>query len=156
MPHNDTITYLALDGNSFTGEGIHIIVGLMHLCTSLTLLSSRGCKITSDDLKQLLDKLSQLKRSSPSSCSKLESWWLNDNEIDDSGAEALFSHLQHVPSLFPRFGAFDNLDNDYLSNNPVSGETEKMLMEIRSRCICRSNIPVRLDVNYVVLFILII
>ena len=149
MPHNNTITYLSLDGNSFTGEGIHILVGLMHLCTSLTLLSSRACKITSDDLKRLLDKLSQLKLSSPSSCSKLEAWWLNDNEIDDSGPEALLSHLQHKPSLFPRFGALENVDDDIdFTNNPVSGEMEKIVKkEIR-----RHITPVRFNVNYVVLF----
>ena len=35
MPQNNTITFLVLDGNSFTGEGIHILAGFMHLCPCL-------------------------------------------------------------------------------------------------------------------------
>ena len=31
MPQNNTITYLYLDGNSFTGEGIHILAGFLFI-----------------------------------------------------------------------------------------------------------------------------
>ena len=125
MPQNNTITMLDLDSNGFTGEGIHILAGFMHLCTCLNNLYSRNCGITSDDLKQLLDGLSQLKSSSPSLCSELESWNLNNNEIDDSGVSVLISHL---PSLFPRLGC-GPLGDMVLSNNPVSSEMEKILEE---------------------------
>ena len=125
LPQNNTITWLVLNGNSFTGEGIHILAGFMHLCTCLKHLLSRNCGITSDDLKQLFDKLSQLKSSSPSLCSKLETWYLDNNEIDDSGVSELMDLL---PSLFPRLGC-GSLDGIRLRNNPVSSEMEKMLEE---------------------------
>ena len=118
MPKNNTITELVLDGNSFTGEGIHILAGFMHLCPCLRKLSSSNCGITSDDLKQLFDKLSQLIPSSPSLwlrslCSELESWNLCNNEIDDSGVSALIDHL----TLLPRLHCIG--DDLNLSNNPV-------------------------------------
>ena len=128
MPQNNTITGLVLDGNSFTGEGIHILAAFLYISPCLQYLFSRNCRITSDDLKQLLDKLSQLKSSSPSLCSKLESWYLDNNVVDDSGVPVLISHL---PSLFPRLGCgdIDLLNGIYLINNPVSSEMEKMLKE---------------------------
>ena len=124
MPHNNTITWLELDGNGFTGEGIHILAGFMCLCPCLEYLSSCNCGITSDDLKQLLDKLSQLKSSSPSICSKLQSWNLDTNEIDDSDVLVLMD--QHPTSLFPSLGCGvgDGID---LSNNPVSKMLEEEL-----------------------------
>ena len=125
MPQSSTITSLYLDGNSFTGEGIHILAGFMHLCPCLRILSTGDCGITSDDLVLLFDKLTQLKSSSPSLCSKLESWSLRNNQIDDSGVSALMDHL---PSLFPCFGC-DQYSNIYLDNNPVSSEMVKRLEE---------------------------
>ena len=125
MPQNNTITMLILNGNSFTGEGIHILAGFLYICPCLKHLYSCNCGITSDDLKQLLDKLSQLKSSSPSLCSKLELWYLDNNEIDDSGVSVIMDYL---PSLLPRLGC-GSLDGIYLSNNPVSSEMEKMLKE---------------------------
>ena len=128
MPQNNTITWLDLDGNSFTGEGSQILAGFLYICPCLECLFSRNCGITSDDLKQLFDKLSQLKSSSPSLCSKLDSWLLDNNEINDSGVSLLMDHL-HVPSLFPRLGCDSYSDGIDLSNNPVSSEMEKMLEE---------------------------
>ena len=134
MPQNNTITSLELDCNSFTGEGIHILAGFMHLCPCLQCLYSRNCGITSDDLKQLLDKLSQLKSSSPSLCSKLEEWYLDNNEIDDSGVLAL---KDQITPLLPRLYHLGLLDDviDH-SNNPVSSEMEETLNEElrRRRC----------------------
>ena len=126
MPQNNTITWLHLDGNSFTGEGVHILAGFLYICPCLKSLYSRNCGLTSDDLKQLLDKLSQLKSSTPSLCSKLDEWDLDDNKIDDSGVSVLISHL---PSLFPRLGCGSYSDGIDLSNNPISSEMEKMLEE---------------------------
>ena len=125
MPQNNTIAVLLLDGNSFTGEGIHILAGFMHLCTCLMYLNSGDCGITSDDLLLLLDKLAQLKSSCPSLCSKLESWDLASNRIDDSGVYGLINHL---PSLFPRLGCGRHGDIS-LRGNPVSCEVETKLEE---------------------------
>ena len=131
MPQNSNITFLQLDGNSFTGESIRILAGFMHLCPCLGSLYTSDCGITSDDLIWLLDKLTQLKSSSPSLCSKLELWGLYDNQIDDSGVSALMDHLT---SLFPRLRC-DPVNDIDLYNNPVSSEMVKRLKEeMRRRC----------------------
>ena len=122
MPQNNTITELVLEGNSFTGEGIHILAGFIHLCPCLDYLSSGECGITSDDLSLLLDELTQLKSSSPSLCSELEGWNLDDNKIDDSGVCALINHL---PSLFPCL-VYSRIT---LNNNAVSSEARSKLKE---------------------------
>ena len=126
MPQNNNITFLNLDGNSFTGEGIVVLAGFMHICPCLEYLHSCNCGITSDGLKQLFDELSLLKSSSSSLGSKLETWNLNNNEIDDSGVLALMDQLT---LLLPRLdcGYGDGID---LSNNPVS---KKLKEELRRR-----------------------
>ena len=125
MPQNNTITWLILDGNSFTGEGIHVLAGFMHLCPCLRFLSSSHSRITSDDLRQILDRFTQIK---VSVCNKLENWNLRSNTIDDSGVSALMDHL---PSLFPRCGAGGGI---YLRDNPVSSEMMRRLKEEMARC----------------------
>ena len=127
MPQSSTITRLYLDDNSFTGEGVHILVGFMHLCPYLKQLSLHHCGITSDDLRQLLDQLTKLKSSSPYHCSKLESWDLSHNGIDDSGVSVLIDHL---PLLFPRL---THLDCCAVDNNPVSSEMIRRLKEEMKR-----------------------
>ena len=54
MPQSTTIGWVDLSGNSFTGEGIYILAGFMHLCPCLGSLSTNECSITSDDLISLL------------------------------------------------------------------------------------------------------
>ena len=126
MPQNSTIASLNLDGNSFTGEGIHILAGFMHLCPLLKRLFTRDCGITSDDLIRLLDKLTQL-----SHTSKLRDWYLSNNQIDDRGVSALMDHL---PSLFPHLGCKD-YDYISLSNNPISAGMKKRFQEeLIERC----------------------
>ena len=132
IPRNNTILSLDLNGISFTEEGIHILAGFMHLCVRLEFLKSSDCEITSDDLKLLLDKLSQLKSSS----SKLETWNLNNNRIDDRGVSALIDHL---PSLFPRLGC-GSAGRVYLNHNPVSSQAQRRLdeeLESRRKVSCR-------------------
>jgi hypothetical protein len=119
IPQSETIIYIELDGNSFTGEGIHVLAGFLHLCPYQAALYTRDCGITSDDLIWLLGKLTQFKSSYPSPCSKLVGWFLEQNQIDDRGASALMDHL---PTLFPRLGV-------HLHNNPVSSEMMKRLDE---------------------------
>ena len=125
MPQNNTITWLVLDVNSFTGEGIHILAGFVHLCPCLENLYSRDCGITSNDFLLLLDNLTKLKSSSPSLCSKQESWYLDSNRIDDSGVYGLINHLT---SLFPRLGC-GLIGGISLRGNPVSREVETKLKE---------------------------
>ena len=118
MPQNDNIRELQLNGNSFTGEGIHILAGFMHLCPYLKCLCTYDCGITSDDLMWLLDILTLFKSSSTGLCSKLKSWHLGNNQIDDRGVSALMDHLL---SLFPCLGKY------ILDNNLVSSEIKKRL-----------------------------
>ena len=118
MPQSNTIASLILDSNNFTGVGIHILAGFLHLCPCLIILCTRNCGITSDDLIRLLDKLTNFKTSSPS---VLRSWSLCYNQIDDNGVSALMDHLQ---SLF-HLGIY----NIHLDKNPASNEMMKRLKE---------------------------
>ena len=135
MPQNNTIKWLYLDGNSFTGEGIYVLAGFMYLCPCLDKLSSSHCRITSDDLEQILDKLAQIKVSSPSVCYKLMCWNLSNNEIDDSGVSVL---LDHLPLLFPNLD-YTPIIGVFLYDNPVSSEMMRRMneeMERRSKVRC--------------------
>ena len=126
MPQNNTITMLYLDGNSFTGNSINILVAFMCLCPRLIFLDTNNCEISSDDLVELFHSLSSLKSSSPSLCNRLHIWYLEDNVISDSGVSALINHL---PSLFPALGC-GRFDEVCLYNNPaVSSDMKKKLEE---------------------------
>ena len=92
-------------------------------CNFSKLLTVHG--ITSDDLIWLLDRLNQLKSSSPNLFSELESWDLENNLLDDRGVSALIDHL---PSLFPRL-ACESIHGISLHDNPVSSEMRKRLEE---------------------------
>ena len=81
--------------NNFSGEGIHILAAFMYACPCMELLGCRSCGITSNDLKQLLILLSELKLKFP--C--LNVWGLSDNDIDDDGVSALIQHLSMFPKL---------------------------------------------------------
>ena len=131
MPQNNTITLLKLDGSSFTGNSINILVAFMYLCPGLNDLFTSNCEITSDDLIQLLHTLSSRKSSSPSLCSELNIWLLHGNAISDSGVSAL---IEHLPSLFPKLGC-GGVSSVDLSNNPaISIDMKKMLeMKLRRR-----------------------
>ena len=122
MPQSSTISVLDLGNNSFGGEGIHILLGFIHLCPSMIFLATYNCGITSHDLIWLLGRLTQLKSSSPNLCTKLTSWYLLNNLIDDSGAAALIDHLPSLFSCLGRRNIFVILDN-----NPVSVEMKKRL-----------------------------
>ena len=86
---------LWIDENNFNGEGIHILAAFMYVCPSLKHLSCSNCGITSDDLKQLLVQLSELKLR----LSFLMFWYLSDNDIDDDGVSAFIEHLSVFPNL---------------------------------------------------------
>ena len=116
MPQNNTITELILSHNTFTGNGIHVLAGFMCLCSSLRVLSTCNCGITSDDLRQLFEILKSSFSGKP--LSKLRYWHLEDNKID---VDAI-STLEHLLSLFPRLHRFGLTDNVI-----VSKEMEKKL-----------------------------
>ena len=130
MPQNNTISMLDLDGNSFTGNNINILVAFMYLCPGLEWLVTSNCEITSDDLIELFRTLSSLQSSSPSLCSMLNTWSLDSNAISDSGVSALINHL---PSLFPE--VWSGNFTMHLDNNPaVSSEMKEALEgELRRR-----------------------
>ena len=124
MPKNNTTTHLDLSGNSFTGEGIHILIGIMHQCVSLEGLFCNNCGITSDDLILLLDKLCRLKTPSSNFCNRLSMWDLSNNIIDDRGALAL---INYVSSLFEYDGIRFDTFGPVIDGNPVSIETSERL-----------------------------
>ena len=86
---------LLIDRNNFTGEGIHILTSFMYACPFLAELDCRNCGITSDDLKQLLVQLSELKLR----LSFLDLWDLINNDINDDGVSALIQYLSMFPKL---------------------------------------------------------
>ena len=120
MPQNNTITELILNGNTFTGNGIHILAGFMCLCLNLDNLFTSNCGITSDDLIQLFEILKSSFPSKP--FSKLEVWCLDDNKIDENGICALYEHL---PSLFHDL----HVPIIKLNNVNISREMEERLEE---------------------------
>ena len=118
----DSVKYLHLVNNNFSGEGIHVLAGFVYLCPQLRCLYCSDCEITSNDLKQLLSLLSQLNLD-------LESWDLGDNNLDDDGVSALIEHLPMFPSL-----TCINVHN----NNQISAEMCRNLKEI---CKKRKKVP---------------
>ena len=133
IPQSSTIIDLKLDGNCFSGEGIHILSGFFHLCPNLESLSSKECQISSDDLQQLFRQLQVTKLSSfLTPCSKLQYWCLDNNNIDDRGILSLMNHLS---SLFPRLG--DGVGGVFFdqsfTSNPISYDVIKRFVEINER-----------------------
>ena len=122
---NNNLRVLAVDGNSFHGEGIRILVTFMYLCRHLEGLVCCHCNLTSDDLKCLFDHLSELKSSCPRFRGRLQAWGLRNNRIDDYGVTAL---MENLPSLFPYLGhKYDNGVD--LSINPISVKMMKKLKD---------------------------
>ena len=122
MPQKYSIRCLCLNGNNFSGDGIHILIGIMYLCVHLVDLNCSDCGITSDDLILLLEKITKLKSSSPDLCSQLDSWDLSNNKIDDSGVTALINHL---PALFGNPSSLGYIPS--LNGNSVSNAVEMRL-----------------------------
>ena len=131
MHQNNSLMWLHLDGNKFTGDGIHILAGFMHLCPCLFQLNTKHCGISSSDLNQLLDKLLKLKSSGATKlCGNLGHWCLYGNKIDDKGVSAL---IEYRPStLFPRLEGANKDTSEFssdlnLGGNPVSNEMISIL-----------------------------
>ena len=110
----DGVEILRLRYSKFSGEGIHVLAGFMHLCPQLRSLDCIDCNITSNDLKQLLSLLSQ-------SNLNLKWWDLGGNNLDDDGVSALIEH-------FPMFPSLTNID--IRRNSQISPEMCRNLKEI--------------------------
>ena len=110
----DGVEILGLRHSKFSGEGIHVLAGFMHLCPHLRSLDCSYCDITSSDLKQLLSLLSQ-------SNLNLEWWNLGNNDLDDDGVSALIEH-------FPMFPFLTSID--IWRNSQISSEKCRSLKEI--------------------------
>ena len=89
------IEELEIDNINFSGEGIHVLASFMYACPCVERLNCSSCGITSDDLKQLLDQISELRLK----FSLLYTWILIYNDIDDDGVSALIQHLSMFPKL---------------------------------------------------------
>ena len=101
---------LRLDYNNFSGAGIHVLRGIMHVCRNASSIVATHCGINSDDLLHLLDGIAESK--SFGDC-RLRYWDLTNNAISDSGVAAL---IRHLPSLFPELAsAFLKLDGNDIS-----------------------------------------
>ena len=127
--HNHSLSALYLDKNNFSGNRIHVLAGFMYLCPTLSKLSTGDCSITSEDLIHLFDELQCFKTSSGNVHSRLTTWILHGNKIDDQGIIALMQC-----QLFPwidsaNSGGRHRSDGLALSANPVSSEMVKMLDE---------------------------
>ena len=119
-----SLTHLYLDNNNFKGSCIDVLFGFMRLCPKLTVLSSSRCEISSEDFKQLLLKLNEIKQALPQCLFPLLlSWNLSGNNIDDSGVSAI---LEHLPSLTTCSALGCNIN---LENNPTSSEMVRKLNE---------------------------
>ena len=126
LVQNDTLMYLDLRNNTFTGEGIEVLAAFMYLCPCVEDLRTINCGITSDDLRQLLSRLSELKTTNyQNPCRKLETWHLSRNEIDDSGVLAV---VECLSSLFPclGYGIGSVGDGIFLDNNHIKHDCEGM------------------------------
>ena len=92
---SNTVQSLSLDNNYFNGEGIHILAGFMYICPLLKSFDCCGCNITDSDLKQLFARLSELNVE----LKDLDTWSLNDNNINDSRVSAEIKSLPCFPKL---------------------------------------------------------
>ena len=148
MSRNAMKLTLNLNGNSFTGEGVNILAGLIYLCPHMKKLYCCNCGMTSDDIKQLLDKCSQVKSSTRVLFRKLSFLDLHNNEIDDNGVSLLIDHL---PSLFtkPMYHVPRQL-SEYidLSNNPVSKRKLEMIIKVRVMLRLFDNVSLHVCIIY--------
>ena len=111
---------LILDHNNFSGTGVHVLAGILHLCPNLNSITMSYCGVTSDDMVNLFDRIDEIK--SFGDCRRLRIWSLTNNDIGVSGLAAL---MKHVQTLFPNL----ILSLTYLDGNNVSDTDFKTLRE---------------------------
>ena len=108
---NNHLGYLRISNNSFTGDGIEILLAFLFVCQSLELLWSFDCHITSHDLKHKgLQSFEQDELPALFKHGKLVKWRLEDNKIEEDASIA-FHKL--VRSACPR------LKHILLRGNPI-------------------------------------
>ena len=131
LPQADILFCLTLDGNNFTGEGIYVLAGFMHLCPFLTRLSCINCGITSEDLLLLDVIFGENSSDNQCPCKELIKWRLDHNRIDDRGFSAL---MERLPSQFPKLGYACFLDKVFVfDGNPVSPELARVMNDEMER-----------------------
>ena len=95
MPQTELCQELILDSNCFAGQHINVLAKFIRICPKLSSLSCAKCQIHSKDLKYLLSNCS---------LSELETWWLQENRLDNPGCSylitAVCSHLPKVTGIF--------------------------------------------------------
>ena len=126
---NSTIDKLFLDGNSFLGEGVYILAGLIRLCPHVKLLFSTKCGISTADLKLLLDCLVELNTSSAVDIlGALDTWYLGENYIDDDGACSLVEHQLLLLKSAQCIDVMDNPDVSPQLGNRLHGDKPSTTM----------------------------
>ena len=114
LPQNNKMSDLLLDCNNFTGIGINILAGFMHVCPNLKGFLSSYCGIKSDDIHCLFSILGT--DSSLPFGSELDYWMMHDNEIGDKGVKIL---VENIPSLFPLSTMGISCESNPVSDNMV-------------------------------------
>lgn len=105
----------------------------MHLCPRLVILQSSRCGITSDDLKQLFE---QLTNSPNYPFGIIVKWDLSYNQIDDSGAATLMAHLLSLfPDLAYCLAAYEEYITHFSGNHISSKMVRRMSGKEMKRCI---------------------
>lgn len=131
MQPNKTITKLFVRKNQFTAKGVYILAGLIHLCPNVENLFSSACEITSDDLRCLLDCLTELKSTSTLShdiCCMLNAWHLRENLIDDGGACILVEHQLSLLETAQNIDLSDNPDVSFDLVKRLQGDKPSTVM----------------------------
>ena len=110
LPVNKSIIDFNLSKNDFSGNKSLVLHSIMSLCSSVQYLSTTQCNITSEYLFFHLFNEQE--------CSRLRSWYLSQNKINDDGIHLL---LKNLATALPCITAID------LSQNPVSEEMVRRL-----------------------------
>ncbi|XP_064386926.1 protein NLRC3-like isoform X3 [Halichondria panicea] len=115
---NCQVKSLDLSDNNFSGERVYYLAALMSKCMySLEILYTSNCHLNSKDLQFLIKILSS---DSSKKFVNLGQWYINDNDIDDSGVCTLIESLK---LLFPRLTVID------VNGNRISHIMKKRLEE---------------------------
>ena len=120
---------LILDGNCFTGEDMHVLAEFVKICPKLKSLSCTRCRINSEDLKYLLTN---------PNCSLigLETWSLQNNDLDDKGCSQLVTTMsRYLPKIT---GVFLH-GNPKIKNKKLFELLENEVAKHRVSC-CNDNV----------------
>ena len=140
---NCHVKSLDLSDNNFSGENVYYLAALMSKCMySLEILGTPNCHLNSKDLQFLIKILSS---DSSTKFVNLGQWFINDNDVDDSGVCTLIEALK---LLFPRLTVID------VNGNRISHVMKKRLEECNKmtlRVCFYTRIPLTCIIIYLVL-----